>query len=169
MPTLLVPFGGSAVPEDKPDKQVVGGKGLGLTVMSKIGITVPPGFTLTTHVCKLYEATGEMPDELWEEVKLAVKRVEIDMGKTFGDREAPLLFSCRSGAAISMPGMVAIYKPVTCRSFPWFLSQFVLHFIFFLSTGMMDTVLDIVSIRYAQFVNMTDLFVAEKKKKHHCY
>ena len=103
---LVKGFGGSAKPEDKPDKQIVGGKGLGLQEMSRIGIDVPPGFTLTTEVCQLYEANGALPDEMWEQIKKGVKRVEKDMGKKFGDTKNPLLFSCRSGAAISMPGMM---------------------------------------------------------------
>lgn len=102
----IVPFGGTAIPQDKPDKQIVGGKGLGLQEMSRIGVDVPPGFTLTTQVCQLYETSGNMPDELWEETKLAVGRIEKDMGKEFGCFDFPLLFSCRSGAAISMPGMM---------------------------------------------------------------
>lgn len=102
----LIPFGGSAVVQDKPDRQVVGGKGLGLQEMTRIGVQVPPGFTLTTQVCQLYEASGDMPEELWEQVKLAVAQIEKEMGKKFGSYDHPLLFSCRSGAAISMPGMM---------------------------------------------------------------
>lgn len=102
----IIGFGGSAVPQDKPDKQIVGGKGLGLQEMSRIGIDVPPGFTLTTDVCQLYEANGALPDEMWQKIIAGVKRIEKDMGKQFGSVDNPLLFSCRSGAAISMPGMM---------------------------------------------------------------
>jgi pyruvate, orthophosphate dikinase len=80
--------------------------GLGLSEMSRIGVDVPPGFTLTTQVCQLYEATGNLPDELWLQIKEAVARIEMDMKKTFGCYNFPLLLSCRSGAAISMPGMM---------------------------------------------------------------
>lgn len=102
----LVPFGGSAQSVSKPDKQILGGKGLGLQEMSSIGIDVPPGFTLTTPVCQIYQKTDDLPEELWQEVRAAIGRVEKDMGRKFGDANNPLLFSCRSGAAISMPGMM---------------------------------------------------------------
>lgn len=74
--------------------------------MSRIGVDVPPGFTLTTNLCDVYEKYGDLPPELWDATKEAVKRVEMDMGRKYGDKENPLLFSCRSGAAISMPGMM---------------------------------------------------------------
>jgi len=104
--TPIVPFGGSAPPQDKPDKEIVGGKGVGLQEMSRIGVDVPPGFTLTTPLCKQFQKTGDLTPELWDEVKKSVERVENDMGKKYGDGENPLLFSCRSGAAASMPGMM---------------------------------------------------------------
>ena len=102
----IIGFGGSANAQDKPDKQIVGGKGLGLQEMHRIGIDVPPGFTMITEVTQLYETHGDLPEELWEKVKEGVKRLEADMGKQFGSQDKPLLFSCRSGAAISMPGMM---------------------------------------------------------------
>ena len=74
--------------------------------MSRIGVDVPPGFTLTTPLCDVYDKYGDLPTELWDAVKHAVTRVEKDMGRTYGDSENPLLFSCRSGAAVSMPGMM---------------------------------------------------------------
>jgi hypothetical protein len=103
---LIVPFGGSAVPQGKPDKQVVGGKGLGLQIMSGIGVSVPPGFTLTTAVCQGFQETGDLSEELWDALRTSVKQVEKDTGKGYGKAENPLLFSCRSGAAVSMPGMM---------------------------------------------------------------
>lgn len=105
-PPLIVPFGGSAQPQDNLDKHILGGKGLGLQTMSKIGVDVPPGFTLTTTVSQLFQEEAELPSEIWEQVKNAVARVEKDMGKGYGDASNPLLFSCRSGAAVSMPGML---------------------------------------------------------------
>lgn len=74
--------------------------------MSRIGVDVPPGFTLTTPLCKVFEQYCDLPVEIWDEIKESVKRVEADMGKKYGDTQNPLLFSCRSGAAVSMPGMM---------------------------------------------------------------
>ena len=102
----LVPFGGSAPPLENPDKAILGGKGLGLQVMSRIGVDVPPGFTLTTPLCPEFDKSNDLPAEVWKMVREAVKTVEADTGKTFGSGDKPLLFSCRSGAAISMPGMM---------------------------------------------------------------
>jgi len=102
----VVPFGGSAEPVTNPNKQILGGKGLGLQEMSSIGISVPPGFTLTTPLCQVYQQSDDLPTDMWEEVKNAIAHVEKDMGKKFGDCDNPLLLSCRSGAAISMPGMM---------------------------------------------------------------
>lgn len=102
---LIVEFGGSATPQEKPDKALVGGKGRGLQEMSRFA-DVPPGFTLTTEVCQMYDESGQLPDEMWNGIKKAVERIEKDMGKKFGDTTNPLIFSIRSGAAISMPGMM---------------------------------------------------------------
>ena len=74
--------------------------------MSRIGVDVPPGFTLTTPLCQLYDKYGDLPTETWEAVRNAVKNVEKDMNRKYGDKDNPLLFSCRSGAAASMPGMM---------------------------------------------------------------
>jgi pyruvate,orthophosphate dikinase len=95
-----------ARPQDKPDKSIVGGKGLGMQEMSRIGVEVPPGFTLTTPLCQVYSQEGDLPPHIWDAVTQAVTRVEQDMGKQYGSEDNPLLFSCRSGAAISMPGMM---------------------------------------------------------------
>lgn len=104
---FIYPFGGSAPkPDEDPDKQIVGGKGLGLQVMSKIGVDVPPGFTLTTPLCQIYQKENDLPADVWNGVRDNVVRIEEDMGKTFGSSTDPLLFSCRSGAAMSMPGMM---------------------------------------------------------------
>lgn len=84
----------------------MGGKGVGLQEMSRIGIAVPPGFTLSTPLCQVFQEKGDLPQDVWEAVEQAVARVEVDMGKKYGDSDNPLLFSCRSGAAVSMPGMM---------------------------------------------------------------
>lgn len=102
----VVGFGGSATAPVALDKNILGGKGVGLQTMSSIGIAVPPGFTLTTTLCQEYQETGDLTEEVWEDIRTAIQRVEVDMGKVFGDAENPLLVSCRSGAAISMPGMM---------------------------------------------------------------
>ena len=102
----LVPFGGSAPSVDNPNRAILGGKGLGLQEMSRIGVDVPPGFTLITPLCTVFEKENDLPAEMWAMVNDAIKRVEKDMGRKFGADEDPLLFSCRSGAAISMPGMM---------------------------------------------------------------
>lgn len=101
-----VPFGGSAPSVRNPARDILGGKGLGLQEMSSIGIDVPPGFTLTTPLCQVFDKHGDLPEELWLEVDRAIERVENDLGRKFGNATNPLLFSCRSGAAISMPGMM---------------------------------------------------------------
>ena len=110
----IVRFGGSAEPVPNPDKNVLGGKGLGLQEMSSIGINVPPGFTLTTALCQAFQVTGDLTEEIWEQTKCAIADVENDMGRKFGDPKNPLLLSCRSGAAQSMPGMMDTVLNVVC-------------------------------------------------------
>ncbi|MEM2226341.1 MAG: pyruvate, phosphate dikinase [Candidatus Bathyarchaeia archaeon] len=93
--------------EGLTDRKLLGGKGAGLAEMMKLGIPVPPGFTITTEVCRLFYEGGErLPDGLMEEVRRAMGKLEELTGKGFGDHENPLLVSVRSGAAISMPGMM---------------------------------------------------------------
>ncbi|EMI20015.1 Pyruvate, phosphate dikinase, partial [Rhodopirellula maiorica SM1] len=88
-------------------KAILGGKGLNLAEMTAIGLPVPPGFTITTAVCDAYYKSGEkMPKGLMDEVNTAVKTLEKELGKKFGDDSNPLLVSVRSGAAVSMPGMM---------------------------------------------------------------
>ncbi|GAA5507786.1 pyruvate, phosphate dikinase [Novipirellula caenicola] len=88
-------------------KAILGGKGLNLAEMTAIGLPVPPGFTITTAVCDAYYKSGEkMPKGLMDEVNAAVKTLEKELGKKFGDDSNPLLVSVRSGAAVSMPGMM---------------------------------------------------------------
>jgi len=86
---------------------LLGGKGANLAEMTRLGIPVPPGFTITTEACIAYLEGGErFPEGLWEEVLEALKRVEAKTDKRFGDPGNPLLVSCRSGAKFSMPGMM---------------------------------------------------------------
>jgi pyruvate,orthophosphate dikinase len=88
-------------------KNLLGGKGANLAEMNKVGVPVPPGFTVTTEVCTHFYSNGKnYPTELKSQVEAAVKNVEDVMGKKFGDAENPLLFSVRSGARVSMPGMM---------------------------------------------------------------
>ncbi|HHX50168.1 MAG TPA: pyruvate, phosphate dikinase, partial [Clostridia bacterium] len=88
-------------------KMLLGGKGANLAEMTNIGLPVPPGLTITTEACKAYiEGQGEFPDGLLEELRMKLKAVEEAAGKTFGDAENPLLVSVRSGAPVSMPGMM---------------------------------------------------------------
>ena len=85
---------------------LLGGKGANLAEMTRIGVPVPPGFTISTEGCNAYVADGKFPDGLWEQVLTAMKAVETRAGKKFGDADNPLLVSCRSGAKFSMPGMM---------------------------------------------------------------
>jgi len=88
-------------------KPLLGGKGANLAEMTRIGLPVPPGFTITTEVCTyFYEHDRAYPPELKKEVATALARVEKSVGKKFGDKERPLLVSVRSGARDSMPGMM---------------------------------------------------------------
>ncbi|NPV78507.1 MAG: pyruvate, phosphate dikinase [Anaerolineae bacterium] len=85
---------------------LLGGKGANLAEMVRIGVPVPPGFTVTTEACNEYQKTGKFPEGLWEQMMEALKAVEVAAGKKFGDASNPLLVSCRSGAKFSMPGMM---------------------------------------------------------------
>jgi pyruvate,orthophosphate dikinase len=88
-------------------RELLGGKGSGLAEMTQIGVPVPAGFTITTDACRVYMAEGKrLPDGLEDEIAEHVSRLEERTGKRFGDANDPLLVSVRSGAAISMPGMM---------------------------------------------------------------
>ncbi len=95
---------------DEGDQSMVdllGGKGAGLAEMSRVGLPVPPGFTLTTSACRAYYANNKLfPEGMWSQSKAALKVVEEKTNKRFGDPASPLLVSVRSGAPISMPGMM---------------------------------------------------------------
>jgi pyruvate,orthophosphate dikinase len=87
-------------------RTLLGGKGSGLAEMTRLGVPVPPGFTVTTEACNSYSALGKFPEGMWEQELVALKEVEKKTGKRFGDPTNPLLISCRSGAKFSMPGMM---------------------------------------------------------------
>ncbi|MDH4178001.1 MAG: pyruvate, phosphate dikinase, partial [Thermoleophilia bacterium] len=88
-------------------RELLGGKGVGLAEMTALGVPVPAGFTITTDACRAYSADGkQVPEGLDAEVDEHIARLEERAGKRFGDPHDPLLVSVRSGAAISMPGMM---------------------------------------------------------------
>ena len=96
-----------AFDEEAPGgRDLLGGKGVGLAEMTALGIPVPAGFTVTTDACRETMRSGEVPPSLWAEVDEHVAGLQERAGKRFGDHDDPLLVSVRSGAAISMPGMM---------------------------------------------------------------
>ena len=100
-------FGNGKAEGDATMRNLLGGKGANLAEMNKVGLPVPPGFTVTTEVCTYYYNNNHTyPADLKEQVKEAVAGVEKIMGKKFADANNPLLFSVRSGARVSMPGMM---------------------------------------------------------------
>jgi pyruvate,orthophosphate dikinase len=93
--------------EDAPGgRELLGGKGVGLAEMTALGVRVPAGFTVTTEACRMTMRAGDVPEGLWDEVDGHVARLQERSGKRFGDPADPLLVSVRSGAAVSMPGMM---------------------------------------------------------------
>ncbi|MCV0384796.1 MAG: pyruvate, phosphate dikinase [Erythrobacter sp.] len=100
-------FGKGRSEGNKNMKSLLGGKGANLAEMASIGLSVPPGLTISTEACQEYQQSGhKLPSGLWEEILEGLKTVEEDMGAYLGDPSRPLLVSVRSGAAISMPGMM---------------------------------------------------------------
>ncbi|QPL05134.1 MULTISPECIES: pyruvate, phosphate dikinase [Actinomyces] len=91
---------------DKDQKDLLGGKGANLAEMTRLGLPVPPGFTITTDACRAYLKDGQAPDELAVEVTTALRQVEEELGRELGAAHDPLLVSVRSGAKFSMPGMM---------------------------------------------------------------
>ncbi len=88
-------------------KSLLGGKGANVAEMTQAGLPVPPGFTITTEACNAYtQYENQFPEGMWSQAQAALTQVEADTGKKFGDSQNPLLVSVRSGAAISMPGMM---------------------------------------------------------------
>jgi pyruvate,orthophosphate dikinase len=100
-------FGGGKADGDGTMKDVLGGKGSGLAEMSRAGVPVPPGFTISTEVCNIYfQNKNSLPKEIEQEIAEALSKLEAEMGKKLGDAGNPLLLSVRSGAKFSMPGMM---------------------------------------------------------------
>ena len=106
--TFVKRFGGGSAEGRARDKALLGGKGANLAEMASLGLPVPPGFTITTEVCRhaMEHGAGHYPAGLDQEVGAALAQVEQLAGKTFGDAQNPLLVSVRSGAPASMPGMM---------------------------------------------------------------
>ena len=103
------PFGnGEGTRAEEDLKWLLGGKGANLAEMAALGLPVPPGFTMTTAVCEAYHSEGAvLKDDLWTEtLEIGLKHIESSLGQKLGDESAPLLLSVRSGAAVSMPGMM---------------------------------------------------------------
>jgi len=89
------------------ERDLLGGKGANLAEMTRLGLPVPPGFTVTTEACRHYlDTDSQVPPGLWEEVDAALREIELSRGSRFGDPANPLLLSVRSGAKFSMPGMM---------------------------------------------------------------
>src|SRR5262245_246516 len=100
-------FGNGKADGNGKQKELLGGKGANLAEMTLIGLPVPPGFTISTEACNQFSANNrQFPTELKAQVEAAVRQVEEVMGSKFGDPKNPLLVSCRSGARVSMPGMM---------------------------------------------------------------
>jgi pyruvate,orthophosphate dikinase len=107
MKTYVYSFGGGTADGDGKMKDILGGKGAGLAEMSKAGVPVPPGFTISTEVCNIFFQNGnKVTAEIDEQMFKALAKLEGQIGKKLGDPENPLLVSVRSGAKFSMPGMM---------------------------------------------------------------
>ncbi len=107
MKKYVYSFGGGTAEGDGKMKDVLGGKGAGLAEMSRAGVPVPPGFTVSTEVCTVFFENGnQVPAEIEQQMAEALGRLEAQMGQNLGDPDNPLLVSVRSGAKFSMPGMM---------------------------------------------------------------
>lgn len=103
---MVYRFGGEVAEGDATMRNLLGGKGANLGEMARIGLPVPAGMTITTDVCRQYSASGALPDALVEQVEAGLAHIEEVMQSRFGDVGNPLLLSVRSGARVSMPGMM---------------------------------------------------------------
>jgi len=107
MKNYVYSFGDGKADGDATMKDILGGKGSGLAEMSRAGVPVPPGFTISTEVCNIYFQSGnKVPAEIEQQMKKALAKLEAQIGKKFGAAANPLLVSVRSGAKFSMPGMM---------------------------------------------------------------
>jgi pyruvate,orthophosphate dikinase len=119
-------FGGKKAQGNAKMKNLLGGKGANLAEMTNLGIPVPPGFTITTEICKYYdEHKRTLPKKLKVDIKKSLRRVEMLLGRKFGDPRNPLLVSVRSGARRSMPGMMETVLNIglTTRTIPGLIKQ----------------------------------------------
>ena len=104
---LVYAFSGKKADGKANMKNLLGGKGANLAEMASLGIDVPPGFTISTEACVHYfKNKNKFPPKLWDEILMHLKSLEKTVGKKFGGSENPLLVSVRSGARVSMPGMM---------------------------------------------------------------
>ena len=103
---LIFAFSKDKTDGDSSLNTLLGGKGANLAEMSKMGIPVPPGFTITTEVCNYFTENKKLPDDLDNEIKESIKKLESSSSKSFGNTGTPLLLSVRSGGRVSMPGMM---------------------------------------------------------------
>ncbi|MFN0167748.1 MAG: pyruvate, phosphate dikinase [Bryobacteraceae bacterium] len=107
MKKYVYSFGGGRADGHGKMKEILGGKGAGLAEMSRAGVPVPPGFTISTDVCNLYfDNNRQVPEEVNGQISKALGKLEKQMGQKLGDKKNPLLLSVRSGAKFSMPGMM---------------------------------------------------------------
>src|SRR2546423_6652177 len=107
MKKYVYSFGPGGADGDGSMREILGGKGAGLAEMSKAGVPVPPGFTISTEVCNLFFENGnKVPKDVDDQIHGALRKLEEGMGKKLGGAEDPLLVSVRSGAKFSMPGMM---------------------------------------------------------------
>src|SRR5664279_4220291 len=107
MKNYVYSFGAGKADGDGKMKDILGGKGSGLAEMSRAGVPVPPGFTISTEVCNIYfQNKNSIPNEIEEEISHSLASLEAQTGKKLGDASNPLLLSVRSGAKFSMPGMM---------------------------------------------------------------
>ena len=107
MSKMIFSFDDKSAKKLKNKKNILGGKGANLGEMGRIGLPVPPGFTIVTKVCDLfYNNKKKLPQKIIKDIEIELKKVEKKTKKKFGDLKDPLLVSVRSGARISMPGMM---------------------------------------------------------------
>ena len=107
MKNHVISFNSNKIKKIKNPKNFLGGKGANLAQMGKMGLPVPPGFTISTEICDLfYKNKKKLGNRILKEIKNELKKIEKDTSKKFGDLKNPLLVSVRSGARVSMPGMM---------------------------------------------------------------
>ena len=107
MSKYIFSFGEKKTKKIKNSRNILGGKGANLAEMARLGLPVPPGFTISTEVCDLfYKNKKKLNSNILQEINKELKNIEKESGKKLGDLKNPLLVSVRSGARVSMPGMM---------------------------------------------------------------